>query len=42
MVDVLKNEELNTIINCIGAGFGNDFDEKKMKYDKIIIMSDAD
>ena len=42
LVDVLKNEELNTIINCIGAGFGEDFDEKKMKYDKIIIMADAD
>lgn len=42
MLDVLKNEELNTIIHCIGAGIGDDFDLKKIKYDKVIIMSDAD
>lgn len=42
MIDVLKNEELNTIIHCIGAGIGEDFDTKKIKYDKVIIMSDAD
>lgn len=42
MIDVLKNEELNTIIHCIGAGIGDDFDIKKIKYDKVIIMSDAD
>ena len=38
----MKNEELNTIIHCIGAGIGDDFDVKKIKYDKVIIMSDAD
>lgn len=42
IVEVLKNEELNTIIHCIGAGIGDDFDIKKIKYDKVIIMSDAD
>ena len=40
--DVLKNEELNTIINTIGADFGADFDIKKCNYKKIIIMTDAD
>ena len=40
--EVLKNEELNTIINTIGADFGADFDIKKCNYNKIIIMTDAD
>ena len=40
--DVLKNEELNTMIYAIGAGFGKDFNIKKCNYDKIIIMTDAD
>ncbi len=40
--DVLKNEELNTMIYTIGAGFGKDFNIKKSNYDKIIIMTDAD
>lgn len=42
ILEVLKNEELNTIIHCMGAGIGDDFDLKKIKYDKVIIMSDAD
>ncbi len=40
--DVLKNEEVNTIIHTIGAGLGMDFDINKCKYDKVIIMTDAD
>ncbi len=40
--DVLKNEEVNTIIHTIGAGLGPDFDIKKCNYDKVIIMTDAD
>ena len=40
--EVLKNEELNTMIYTIGAGFGKDFNIKKSNYDKIIIMTDAD
>ncbi|MCR5564456.1 MAG: DNA topoisomerase IV subunit B [Gammaproteobacteria bacterium] len=40
--DVLKNEELNTIIYTIGASFGNNFDIKKCNYNKVIIMTDAD
>ncbi|NLM63383.1 MAG: DNA topoisomerase IV subunit B [Mollicutes bacterium] len=40
--DVLKNEELNTIIQTVGAGVGSDFDIKDCNYNKIIIMTDAD
>ncbi|QDF65208.1 DNA topoisomerase IV subunit B [Mycoplasma nasistruthionis] len=40
--DVLKNTEISTIINTIGAGFGKDFDASKAQYGKIIIMTDAD
>lgn len=40
--DILKNEELNTIIYTIGAGVGPDFDIKDTNYDKVIIMTDAD
>lgn len=40
--DVLKNEEINTIIHTIGAGLGPDFDITKSNYSKVIIMTDAD
>ena len=40
--DVLKNEELNTIIYAVGAGAGSEFDVDDSNYDKIIIMTDAD
>ncbi|QVK19241.1 DNA topoisomerase IV subunit B [Mycoplasmatota bacterium] len=40
--EILKNEEINALINTIGAGFGADFNIKKINYDKIIIMTDAD
>ena len=40
--DIFKNEEINTIIHCVGAGFGADFNIKDINYDKIIIMTDAD
>ena len=40
--DIFKNEEINTMINCIGAGYGPDFDIKDINYDKVIIMTDAD
>ena len=40
--DVLKNEEVNTIIHTIGAGLGPDFDMEKCNYNKVIIMTDAD
>ncbi|AMB98688.1 DNA topoisomerase IV subunit B [Aerococcus urinaehominis] len=40
--DVLKNEELATIIYTIGAGVGAEFDLDDANYDKVIIMTDAD
>ena len=40
--EILKNEEINTIIHTIGAGVGSDFDVKDCNYDKVIIMTDAD
>lgn len=40
--DIMKNEEIATIIHTIGAGAGNDFNLDDVKYDKVIIMTDAD
>ncbi len=40
--DILKNEEINTIINTVGAGIGDDFEASESHYNKIIIMTDAD
>ena len=40
--DILKNEEINTIIYTIGAGYGSNFDIDDCQYNKVIIMSDAD
>ena len=42
MADILKNEEINTMIYTIGAGVGADFSIEDANYDKIIIMTDAD
>ncbi len=40
--DIEKNEELNTIIHCIGAGVGPHFNVEDIHYEKVIIMTDAD
>ncbi len=42
MEDILKNEEINTIIHTVGAGCGSDFEVEDSNYDKVIIMTDAD
>lgn len=42
LTDLLKNEEINTIIYTIGAGVGEDFKVENSNYGKIIIMTDAD
>ncbi|HEM3214064.1 DNA topoisomerase IV subunit B [Streptococcus suis] len=42
VADILKNEEINTMIYTIGAGVGSDFTLEDVNYDKIIIMTDAD
>ncbi|MBQ7351595.1 MAG: DNA gyrase subunit B [Clostridia bacterium] len=39
---VLENEEIRTIISAVGTGIGNDFNIEHLKYNKIIIMADAD
>ncbi|MFC7281333.1 DNA topoisomerase IV subunit B [Apilactobacillus apinorum] len=40
--DILKNEEISTMIYTIGAGVGADFNIEDANYDKVIIMTDAD
>ena len=42
MSDILKNEEISTIINTVGAGVGADFNTDDSHYAKVIIMTDAD
>jgi DNA gyrase subunit B len=42
LVNVLKNQEIQTMITAIGTGVSDFFDPAKLRYHKIIIMSDAD
>ncbi len=46
MTRSLANAEIKTMINTFGCGFsegyGNDFDIEKLRYQKIVIMTDAD
>lgn len=42
MDKLLKNEQINNIIIALGTNIGNDFDISKLRYDRIIIMTDAD
>ena len=39
---ILDNEEIRTIISAVGTGIGNDFNIEHLKYNKVIIMADAD
>lgn len=39
---VYSNQKLNPLIQCIGAGMGNNFNLEKIRYGKVIIMADAD
>lgn len=39
---VFENEKLSPVIIALGAGIGDDFDVSKLRYNKVIIMADAD
>lgn len=42
LADIMKNEEIRTIIYAIGGDVGPDFDVSNINYDKVVIMTDAD
>jgi DNA gyrase subunit B len=39
---ILGNEEIKSLIAAVGGGIGNDFDSEKVRYHKVILMTDAD
>ncbi len=42
MEEVLKNDEIRSLITALGTGIGSDFCIEDLRYDKVIILSDAD
>jgi DNA gyrase subunit B len=39
---ILNNEEIRTMVSALGTGIGEDFNAKKLRYHKVVIMTDAD
>lgn len=39
---VIGNDKLTPVVSALGTGIGEDFDINKLRYDKVVIMSDAD
>ena len=42
MDKILANEEIRSLFTAMGTGFGADFDVEKARYQKLVIMTDAD
>lgn len=42
MENALKNQEIVSLFSALGCGYGDDFDLSKLKYEKIVILTDAD
>lgn len=40
--EFLKNQEYQTLISALGTGFDEDYEDSKLRYNKVIIMTDAD
>ncbi|APE73924.1 DNA topoisomerase (ATP-hydrolyzing) subunit B [Spiroplasma citri] len=41
-IKIFENNEINSIITALGAGIKDNFNDKKLRYQKVIIMTDAD
>ena len=42
LTTILKNNELTDLVKCLGCGMGKDFDLSRLRYDRVILLMDAD